>query len=315
MNIVVIGVGGIGSFYGLLLQEQKHQVQFVARGQTLEYLQNNTLILNHPKFRIEKNINVCSMQELIKKDFSNIDVIFLTTKSMSTEKISLELSSWFKDSVKIPYIVSLQNGVENENILSTNIKKEFIIGGLTRLIAAHIVKPGLVESQGEVETILGALVPNKENQIFLNNLKKILDETPTQTILSKNIIKELWLKLIINNGVSASCALLEEKSGVLINNEKTSKLVYGLMQEAGIASKALNLGITQKEVDEMFELMKKFDSIKPSMWIDKNNNKDLELEEICGSVIKYCEVQGLDAPYTRSISTVLAFLYNKTRQK
>ena len=56
MNIVVIGVGGIGSFYGLLLQEQKHQVQFVSRGQTLEYLQNNTLILNHPKFRIKKRL-------------------------------------------------------------------------------------------------------------------------------------------------------------------------------------------------------------------------------------------------------------------
>ena len=313
MNIVVIGVGGIGSFYGLLLQEQKHEVQFVARGKTLEYLENNTLLLKHPNFQIEKHINVCSMQDLIKKDFSNIDVIFLTTKSMSTEKIALELSSWFKDSSKIPYIVSLQNGVENEKILKKSIKKEFIIGGLTRLIAAHIVKPGLIEAQGEVETILGAIAPTKKNQTFLNKLKQILDETPTKTVLSKNIIKELWLKLIINNGLSASCALLEEKSGVLINNEKTSKLVYGLMKEAGLASKALNLGITYKEVDEMFELMKKFDSIKPSMWIDKNNNKDLELEEICGSVIEYCEMQGIDAPYTRSISTVLAFLYNKSR--
>jgi len=313
MNIVVIGVGGIGSFYGLLLQEKKHHVQFVSRGKTLEYLENNTLLLSHPKYKIEEKVNVCSMQELIQKDFSNIDVIFLTTKSMSTQKIAIELSSWFQNSNNIPYIVSLQNGVENENILAKHIKKEFVIGGLTRLIAAHIIKPGLVEAQGEVETILGALFPNKENEVFLNSLKTMLDATPTKTILSKNIIKELWLKLIINNGVSASCALLEEKSGVLINNTKTSKLVYGLMKEAALASNALALGIKQKEVDDMFELMKKFDSIKPSMWIDKNNNKDLELEEICGTVIKYCEIQGFDAPYTRSISSVLEFLYEKSR--
>ena len=43
--------------------------------------------------------------------------------------------------------------------------------------------------------------------------------------------------------------------------------------------------------------------------------KDLELEDICGVVIKNCEKQGLDAPYTRAISTILEFSYNKQRKK
>jgi len=233
---------------------------------------------------------------------------------MSTKVLALQLASWFGKSDKIPYLVSLQNGVENENILAKSIKSEFIIAGLTRLIAAHIKEPGLIEAQGEVETILGAIKPSVKNKQFLQDLKTVLDQTPTKTILSSNIIKDLWLKLIINNGVSASCALLEEKSGVLLHDAKTSKILYGLMSEAALASQALDLGITQKEVNNMFELMKEFDSIVPSMWVDKNNNKDLELEEICGTVIKYCEKQGLDAPYTRSVSSILEFLYNKKRE-
>ena len=80
-------------------------------------------------------------------------------------------------------------------------------------------------------------------------------------------------------------------------------------------SKVTGVDITKENVDKMFELMTKFESIKPSMLIDLEKNRDLELEDICGVVIKNCEKQGLDAPYTRAVSTILEFSYNKQRKK
>jgi 2-dehydropantoate 2-reductase len=313
MNIIVIGAGGIGVFYALKLHEQGHDITFVARGEKLEYLKHHSIKLTHPSFIIEAKINAISMQDLKRLNPKYIDMIFLATKAMSTKSISKDLSSWIKDSKKIPYYISLQNGVENEDIMLEYYKKEYVIGGLTRLIAAHTIKIGHVDSTGKVETILGALHSTKENSDFLEKLKIELDKTNTTTILTNNIKLELWNKLIINNGVNAICALLEEKSGTLINDKKTSKLVYGLMSEAGLASHSIGVNITQDGVNKMFNLMKNFDSIKPSMWIDTQNNRDLELEDICGVVIKNCEKQGLDAPYTRSISTILEFLYEKKR--
>ena len=53
------------------------------------------------------------------------------------------------------------------------------------------------------------------------------------------------------------------------------------------------------------------DSIKPSMLVDVENNREIELDEICNVVIKNCEAQGLDAPYTRTISTLLEYTYYK----
>ena len=48
------------------------------------------------------------------------------------------------------------------------------------------------------------------------------------------------------------------------------------------ANAALNKGIhiSKEDVDEMFELITKFDSIKPSMLVDVENNREIELEEI-----------------------------------
>ena len=314
MNIVVIGPGGIGGFYGMILEKYGCKLTFVARGKTLDYLKNNKMKVTYQDEVFEKKIDTYSIDELIEnfspKDF---DAIFIATKAMSTEDISKKLELWTKESSDIPYYISLQNGVENEDIMEKYYSKDFVIGGLTRLIVSHTIALGHVHCEGEVQTLLGALNHRNENKKFLEDLKTILDKTGTKTFICEDIRLELWNKLIINNGVNAICALVQEESGPLIRNEKTSKLIYGLMSEAATASNAVGVNLTQEDAKKMFELMTNFQSVKPSMWVDTENNRDLELDEICGVVIKNCEKQSLDAPYTRTISTLLEFVYNRKR--
>ncbi len=314
MNIVVIGAGGIGAFYGMILHEVGCNVKFIARGENLQYLKKNKMKVTHPNYTIEDKIDSYSIDEFLETfNPEDIDAIFIATKAMSTESISKKLELWTKSSIKIPYYISLQNGVENEDVMERYYDKSHVIGGLTRLIVSHTVSLGHVHCEGEVQTLIGAVNPDKENSEFLSNLKTILDKTETSTFICEDIRLELWNKLIINNGVNAICALIQEESGPLIRNEKTAKLIYGLMSEAAKASNAVDVNLTQEDADKMFELMTEFQSVKPSMWVDTENNRDLELDDICGVVIKNCEKLGVDAPYTRAISTILEFTYNKKR--
>ena len=315
MNIVIIGAGGIGAYYGMILHEVGCNITFVARGENLKYLKENKMKMTHPNYEIEDKINTLSIDELASLNPKDFDAIIIATKAMSTDSISKTLASWVKNSQNIPYYISLQNGVENEDIMEKYYPKEYVIGGLTRLIVSHTISLGHVHCSGEVQTLIGALHHTKENKNFLEKLKTILDKTQTTTILCEDIKLELWNKLIINNGVNAICALVEEESGPLLKNEKTSNLIHGLMSEAALASNAVGVNLTQEDANKMFELMKTFQSVKPSMWVDTQNNRDLELDEICGVVIKNCEIQGLDAPYTRTISTLLEFLYQRKRNK
>lgn len=316
MNIVIIGAGGIGAFYGMILHKVGCNIKFVARGQNLEYLKNNKMKVSHNNYIIEDKIDSFSIDELIQTfKPEEFDAIIIATKAMSTLAISQKLKLWTKNSIKIPYYISLQNGVENEDIMEQYYNKDHVIGGLTRLIVSHTITYGHVHCEGEVQTLIGAIKYNKKNKEFLEKLKNILDKTSTTTFICEDIRLELWNKLIINNGVNAICALVQEESGPLIKNEKTSKLIYGLMSEAAKASNAVGVNLTQEDANKMFQLMTDFQSVKPSMWVDTENNRDLELDDICGVVIKNCEKLGLDAPYTRTISTLLEFTYNKRRKK
>ncbi len=310
MNYIILGAGGIGSYYGAKLLEAGHNIIFIARGKHLKALNECGLSLSHPTFSFKKQVIACSLDDLKLDKLPKIDAVILTTKSTTTYKIAKYLSTIFNDNSKYPFIVSLQNGVENEDILSNYFPKDNIIGALTRKIGAHIIKPGQVEVTGNVETIIGALEKTDKNKIFLENFSSDVKKSGILCEITENIRLELWKKLIINNGVNAMCALLEIETGVLMHDKSLSRIVYGLMQETANAAKAINIIIKKEDVDSMFELIRNFDSIKPSMLVDKEFNRALEIDEICGVVIKYNEVQGMDAPYTRTVSSILDFVYN-----
>ncbi|CAM3443916.1 ketopantoate reductase family protein [Arcobacter aquimarinus] len=311
MRFLILGAGGIGSYFGARLIDAGHDVIFVARGKQLEALQQKKLKLQHPEFSFFKRVVSYNIDEIKKIQLQNFDAVLIATKSTSTLSLANDLKEWFANKKQIPYIISLQNGVDNEEILSTHLDKTHIIAGLTRKIGAHIVSPAVITATGTAETILGAIEPTKSNESFLNELKEVFNDAKIPTQISENINVELWKKLIINNGVNAICALLKEKTGEIMHHEKLSKIVYGLMSETAIAALNKGINISKNEIDDMFDLITNFDSIKPSMLVDVENNRELELDEICTVVIKNCEAQGLDAPYTRTISTILEYVYYK----
>ena len=307
MNIVILGAGGVGSYFGAKLLQAGHHVIFIARGAHLEALQTEGLHVKHPTLEFEQKIQACDLHSLAELDATSFDLIILTTKSIATRDVSIHLAQWLHTQMKPPYILSLQNGVENESILCDYFSEEYIMGGLTRKIGAHVVSPGHVEAVGTAETILGMMHSTMENERFLETVALTFNHAGIPTQTTHDIKQELWKKLIINNGVNALCALLRVKTGVLFEYDSLSAVVYGLMQETAHAARSLHVKIFQEDVDAMFALVKQFDSIKPSMLVDLEYGRALEIEEICGVVIRALHQIGEDAPYTKTIKALLEF--------
>lgn len=307
MKCLIFGAGGVGCYFGARLLKAGNEVLFVARGKHLDTIQDCGLKVVHPDMSFNQRVDALDMGALRGLDSSSFNVVFIATKSTETHAIGLFLKEWMADKTNNPYIVSLQNGVENEDILCQYLDSDKIIGGLTRKIGAHVIAYGQIEAVGKAETILGLMKDSKEGVSFLKDLTHILNHAAIPTEVFLDIRKELWKKLVINNGVNALCALLEVKTGIVMHHPKLSSIVKGLMQETACAAKALHVKISQEEVDAMFELILGFDSIKPSMLVDVEHNRTLEIEEICGVVVRNLHIQGLDAPYTKSISALLEF--------
>ncbi len=310
-NIVIVGAGGIGCYYGARLMQAGHQVRFIARGEHLAALQKHGLRLQHPQFSYAGPVDALSLDALIRTGKpENVDAILLCTKATATETVAKGLSDWFGQSQETTLVVSLQNGVDNEPRLARHLGEEAVAGGLAVRIGGHIIEPGRVEATGIAQVIIGAW-PDGQGRVEmkygarLDDLARIMEDAGIPACKVNNIRHELWRKLVINNGVNPLSALTRLDTRSLSHHPRFGPLVHALMREAARAALADGEQLTDEDAEEMYELIRSFDPIKTSMLVDLEKGRELELEDISGAVIERARRIDLSVPNTEMVYALL----------
>ena len=307
MRFLMIGAGGIGAYYAARLQAAGHDLTLTARGEHLRALNENGLKVQHPEFQFDQPVTALDHTTLIKTLSANqFDLIIVSLKSGATHALLTELGAWLGGS-NTP-VLSLQNGVDNEPQIAVQIGDNRTVGGLAVRIGGHIIEPGIVEAKGPAQVVMGAWPNANSTPELQSHLQPLVDAFNTAgipTTLSDDIQYQLWRKLLINNGVNPLSALTMLDTRALTQHPAYGKAVYRMMEETALAAEADGISLSKTDVDEMYNLICNFDAIKTSMLVDKEKGRPLELEEICGAVLRRCAALGKEAPTTELIQALL----------
>ncbi|MFB9136757.1 ketopantoate reductase family protein [Vibrio olivae] len=309
MNIAIIGAGGIGCYYGARMLSAGHKVSFIARGAHLKAMQTDGLVVRHEDFQFSQVVDALSLQQLLStRQCKEFDLIILATKSGTTQQTIEQMKPWILAG-EAP-VLSIQNGVMNEVTIDKLLGRHRTLGGLAVLIGGHIVEPGMVEVAGASHIELGAWPTCQENafsQSQLNQWVTAFNQAGIPTTNFDDIQYALWRKLIINNGVNPLSALTWLDTQSLLNDSTLSENVYQMMIETARAANQAGVQIAASDVDDMFKLIKGFDAIKTSMLVDREKGRPMEIDDICGPVIHYCQQSGEPATVTELIACTLKY--------
>ncbi|WP_440995539.1 ketopantoate reductase family protein [Arhodomonas sp. SL1] len=310
MRVVIIGIGGIGGYYAARLQRTGNEVIAVARGRQLEALQHNGLRVEHPEFHFAEAMTAVDMPGLHAHDPAAVDAVLLATKSASTPEIARGLREWFDGRGHRTAVLSLQNGVDNEPLLAEALGDDLVIGGLSIRVGTHVTAPGVVEATGPGQVTAGVW-PDRASApagIATERLPHILSGlevagVPVQE--TDDIRRELWRKLVINNGVNPISAVTGWDSWHLTHDERIAPLLKRLMRETASVARADGVTLNERDVEEMFAIIHDLDPIKTSMLVDREHGRPLELDAICGAVLERARRLGEDTPATEMVSALL----------
>lgn len=308
MKFLILGAGGIGAYYGARLMEAGHSVVMTARGPHLTALQGQGLTVRHERCERHWPVTALDTRGLTEAHAADdFDLIVLAIKATATAPLLAELAGWLMDATTP--VLSLQNGVDNEPLLAEQLGQRRVVGGLAVRIGAHIVSPGIIEAEGPAEIIMGqwpnAASQSQDMQGLLARLEALFNEAGIPARVTTDIRYELWRKLVINNGVNPLSALTGLDTRSLTHHPDFGPIVYGLMQETVAASAADSVGLTARDLEEMFELIRSFNAIKTSMLVDREKGRPLELDSICGAVLRRCRALDVPAPYTELVNALL----------
>jgi 2-dehydropantoate 2-reductase len=301
MRILVMGAGAVGAFYGARLQAAGEDVVLCARGENLRALQQTGLEIK--SFEGDLKVKVKATDQ--PREFAPYDLILFAVKSYDTEQAARQLEGCLgRDGI----LMTIQNGVENEEVLCRFFPRESVMGGNSR-VGAEMVAPGKV-----VHTAIGVIefgeldgreTPRAQRLAEVFKRARILGELATDLKTIR------WYKLMGNNSTNSVSALTRTTLGQMLEDAEGFRLVRTLMLETLAVGRAEGAKVSDDRVDAQLQQIQKALNayeIKTSTLQDLEKGKRLEYEAISGAVVRAARRHGISVPVTETVYALLKLL-------
>jgi 2-dehydropantoate 2-reductase len=302
-NIAVIGVGGVGGYFGGKLVrslddqniDDKH-VTFVARGKHGQCIKNIGILLKFPN---ENDDIICNPHKATDKfnEIEPADLILLCVKSYDLEEVVKKLDHAISDNT---IIIPLLNGVDIYSRIR-NITTKGIVLPSCVYIAAHISEPGVVSVSGPQGAIISG--PDPMNKSFDPEiLTRLFENTGFKFKWVDEPYSAIWEKY----AYVASFAIITGYSGKsfieVVNDEKLLSLLKQVMNEILALAKALNINFA----DGFFEKSVKRSAVlspdaRTSFSRDLEKGKRSEIDVFGYTIINKGKEIGIPTPVTERL--------------
>ena len=281
MNIIVFGAGAIGSFIGSLLSKQNNVI-LIGRKKHVQEINKNGLTI-----RGKTNLTIKIQAETNIKNISfEPDLFVLTVKSYDTEKAIKQAKSIIK---KNTIVISIQNGIDNVDKIIKNVNCKNVIAGVTTH-GCVFLQPGMIKHTGIGKTTIGDIKGNASGKIA-----EVLNKSGIKTKISKNIIREIWIKTIVNSSINPLTAVFNCKNEHLLENPLLERIVERICYESTNVANTLNLNLTYDDMilETKKVIMDTSDNFS-SMLQSIRMRKKTEIDSINGKIVEIGKKKKID---------------------
>ena len=301
MRIGIIGSGALGLYYGSLLQRSGHDLHFLLR-RDYQAIKQHGLQVYSPNgdFHLQQ---VSSYQN--SSDIGTVDLVIVGLKTIS----NLQLIALVEPLLGInTAILTLQNGLGNEELLAGAFGVDRILGGIA-FLCSNRGEPGAVHHLGEGKIRLGEY-SSDSNVASARSIKlaAMFQQAGIPCQAVNDLQRARWEKLVWNIPFNGLCALLNKDVTEILAHPANKKLVKDLMLEVitGANAQTLHEPInSEKFSTELIEFTEKMDHYQPSMMIDRAARQPLELDAIYAIPLRQAKQAGVAMPHIEMLYSLL----------
>lgn len=298
MRIGVIGSGALGLYYGALLQRAGHEVHFLLR-RDYQAIISSGLKVTSPRgdfylqqvngYRNSAEIGPVDLVLIGLKTYANHSLIDLVRPLVAAETT----------------ILTLQNGLGNEELLASAFAPEQIVGGVA-FLCCNRGEPGTVHhlDQGPIRIAEFAQKPGTR----LETLAKTFNQAEIPCTTGADLTRIRWEKLVWNIPFNGLCALTSLPTDRLLACPETRQLITEMMQE--VITVANQQGLLQPidaeaVIEPMLQMTANMGAYRPSMMIDRQQGSPLELAAIYASPLEYAARTATPMPRVAMLHALL----------
>lgn len=300
MNILVVGAGAIGSFYGGKLAQIGTAVSVVSRSdyeivqkQGIRILSDDGDFHLQPKQVVRNAADYTEKADYIivcLKVLPEIDVVELIRPAVSENTA----------------IVLIQNGIEIEHKIAEAFPDNELISSIAYIAVSRIDK-GLVRHQNFAKLEIGSFPEGVSKKTKL--LCQLFEQAGVPAIPTEKIQRKRWQKLIWNAPFNPMSVLGgSANTADMIAFPEVEQLALNIMNEILQLAKATGNELPEELAAKNLDLTKKMKPYKTSMLLDYEADRALETEAILGNVIRIAQREKVDVPHLFTFYSLLKLL-------
>jgi 2-dehydropantoate 2-reductase len=297
MRIAVFGAGGVGAFFGGLLQRGGADVHFVARGSQLEALRRDGILIRSLRLGDVRIAPVHAQSDTAV--IGPCDVVLVCVKAHQTIGILDALAFLTGDETTI---VTLQNGVESDEPIAARFGARRVVPGVV-YVGATLDEPGVVSHVAAGTIAVGARTGGDPVHVQRAVAALAISGQPVKVV--DDVQQARWLKLLWNASFNPVSAITGRTPRELVDVPSTRALLVDLMREVIAVARAQGIALDESAIAEQLSWTERASAIRTSMMVDRARGRGMEIDALVGVVVRKGHDHGVAAPFSQSMVALL----------
>ena len=286
--IAIVGAGAIGSYYGARLALAGSDVRFLLRSELAAVRERGLTLREKDATRHLANVAAFATTA----EIGPVDLVVVTLKTTANSSLAALLPPLLHERTAV---LTLQNGLGNEETLASLVGAERVLGGLCYIAVTR-------EAPGELRGFHtpGAITlgefgwPAGERA---HAIAALLAGAGMKLRVVENLAEARWQKLIWNipfNGLAIA------RGGIttdrLLGDPAIAAEVRPLMDEVATAGRALGFDVPEKFIQSQLDITPPLGAYAPSSLVDFLAGREVEVDAIWGEPLRRAQAKGLAMP-------------------
>jgi 2-dehydropantoate 2-reductase len=300
-RIAVVGSGAVGSYYGAQLSRVGESVHFLLRRDLSAVRERGLTIRQHRGEPAQFHLHHVSTAAT-SSEIGPVDLVLVALKATANAAFLDLISPLLHTHTAI---LTLQNGLGNEEELGALFGAERIMGGLC-FVCLNRAEPGAVDCFHPGSITIGEYC--RPAAARTRALADAWIRAGVRCSVSDTLAEVRWRKLVWNvpfNGLTIAAGGVTTDR--IVGNPELLEEARALMREIQAAAAAHGFRIPDAFLQSQIDVTVPMDAYKPSSLIDFLDGRAVEVEAIWGEPLRRARAAGVDTPH-------LAALYARLRQ-
>ncbi len=309
MNYGIIGTGAVGGYYGGLLCRHGFETHFLLHTDYDHVRENGLFIESKDGDYHLRTVNIYQRPE----DMPRCDVVLVALKTTANKALFQILPDVVKSG---GIVVVLQNGLGVEAAVSAIVPEATVIGGLC-FLCSNKIGPGRIRHLDFGSVRLGEYRRDGSPAGITPALEAVAEDFSAAGIAvdtTENLGLARWQKLVWNMAFNGTSVVLGATTDQLMAENSSLSLVKEIMREVVTAASACGFELGEEVLEGMLTATGTMVAYSPSMKLDYEAGRPLEIEEIYWYPIQKGRQAGVVMPKAEVVAAQLMFLDRRNRR-